>query len=196
MTPETKICTKCGCLKSIDKFSFRKERNAYRSICKQCMRLYFRKWYKGHSQQLIIAAIKRQKKHPEQKRTSSANYYKKHTDKVKANSAKQRKEHPEYHRNYDRNYRQTPQGKISRKNSNINRRARTKGQRVTLEEWTAIKQQQGFRCYWCKQKFPEDKLTMDHVIALKRGGLHEASNIVASCQPCNSTKHTSIWSLL
>jgi 5-methylcytosine-specific restriction endonuclease McrA len=182
MKPETKTCSKCECQKSVSEFS----PNAY--WCKQCKNEYQRKWLAEH---------------PEYQRK----WYKEHPEQVRAYKVKYRKEHPEQSQIYDdkrrgkrldyfHNYFQTAEGKISRKNSNHNRRTKVKGQKITLAEWTAIKEQQKYHCYWCKQKFPESKLTMDHVIALKRGGLNDASNIVASCQLCNSKKYTQNWSLV
>jgi 5-methylcytosine-specific restriction endonuclease McrA len=75
------------------------------------------------------------------------------------------------------------------------RRAQMKGGKVTFKEWTAIKEQQHFRCYWCREKFPDNKLEMDHVIPISKGGLHETSNVVAACKPCNLNKKAEIWTL-
>lgn len=45
------------------------------------------------------------------------------------------------------------------------------------------------QCAFCGSS---KKLTMDHVVAISRGGLHEAGNIVPACQSCNSKKSASI----
>ena len=92
-------------------------------------------------------------------------------------------------------YRQTPTGKLKSSNEGHNRRARIKG-KVTLDEWNTIKVNQKYRCYWCKERFKEKELSMDHVIPLSKGGLHEVSNIVAACKSCNSSKNNRIWSLV
>lgn len=43
-------------------------------------------------------------------------------------------------------------------------------------------------CYYCGEKFTKDKLTMDHIVPIARGGKSTKSNIVASCKNCNKNK--------
>lgn len=43
-------------------------------------------------------------------------------------------------------------------------------------------------CYYCKNKFSSQKLTMDHVIPISRGGKSTKNNCVPSCKVCNSNK--------
>lgn len=49
-------------------------------------------------------------------------------------------------------------------------------------------------CYFCGKKFPKEKLTMDHLIPLAKGGFSIKNNLVVSCKDCNSSKkyHTII----
>lgn len=87
--------------------------------------------------------------HPEaheKKKEYNRGWNKKHPDKCKEALHKWRKEHPDYRFKYL----QTPQGKLACANQNHKRRDRTKSGKFTLAEWNNIKQQQGFRCYWCK----------------------------------------------
>ncbi len=44
------------------------------------------------------------------------------------------------------------------------------------------------RCFYCGQKVSRAEMTLDHLVPLHRGGAHLLSNVVASCQPCNSAK--------
>jgi 5-methylcytosine-specific restriction endonuclease McrA len=56
----------------------------------------------------------------------------------------------------------------------------------TFEDWSEILELHDHRCAYC---FCNDRpLTMDHVIAISRGGEHSAENIVPACRPCNSKK--------
>jgi len=41
------------------------------------------------------------------------------------------------------------------------------------------------RCQYCHS---HRRLTLDHVIPRSKGGLHTWNNVVAACEPCNSTK--------
>ena len=68
-----------------------------------------------------------------------------------------------------------------------NRRAKLTGGRVTLDEWQAIIAEFDSRCAYCMVKLA--KPTMDHVVALARGGAHSLSNIVPACKPCNYSKN-------
>lgn len=49
------------------------------------------------------------------------------------------------------------------------------------------KDQRGGMCAYCET---EKATTVDHVVAIARGGKHEASNVVLSCWPCNARKGT------
>ena len=45
-----------------------------------------------------------------------------------------------------------------------------------------------YKCQYCGHEFSRSHLTMDHVVPISRGGKTEWTNIVAACNPCNSTK--------
>lgn len=49
-------------------------------------------------------------------------------------------------------------------------------------------------CQYCKQRFSESKLTMDHVRPKSRGGETRWDNVVASCYPCNHSKGSRLLS--
>ena len=43
-------------------------------------------------------------------------------------------------------------------------------------------------CYYCQRKIPPAALTMDHLVALIRGGKSSRGNVVPACRECNSRK--------
>ena len=43
-------------------------------------------------------------------------------------------------------------------------------------------------CYYCNDKLPPAELTMDHIVALIRGGKSSRANTVPACKQCNSRK--------
>jgi 5-methylcytosine-specific restriction endonuclease McrA len=45
-----------------------------------------------------------------------------------------------------------------------------------------------YMCQYCKGKFPQSGLTLDHVIPRSRGGQKTWENIVACCYSCNQKK--------
>lgn len=69
------------------------------------------------------------------------------------------------------------------------RRARLRG--ATVADCTArilfIKSRRR-KCFHCKRTLPKDKITIDHLVPLTRGGKHAPGNLVPSCKSCNSSK--------
>lgn len=43
-------------------------------------------------------------------------------------------------------------------------------------------------CQYCRAKFSEKRLTIDHVVPLSKGGRHEWTNVVTACSSCNNKK--------
>lgn len=61
------------------------------------------------------------------------------------------------------------------------------GSGVTAAQWQEILVVHDHRCAYCLCK--SEALTMDHVIALSRGGSDDPENIVPACASCNSSKN-------
>ena len=59
------------------------------------------------------------------------------------------------------------------------------GRGIKAREWRAIRAAFDDRCAYCG----DPATTMDHVVPLSRGGLHEPENVVPACKPCNFEKH-------
>ena len=47
---------------------------------------------------------------------------------------------------------------------------------------------QGPFCYWCGNAVAAKALTLDHVIARSKGGVHAMTNLVLSCYECNQKR--------
>jgi 5-methylcytosine-specific restriction endonuclease McrA len=45
-----------------------------------------------------------------------------------------------------------------------------------------------YRCQYCREKFHQSKLTLDHVVPKSRGGKKSWENLVTCCQRCNQKK--------
>lgn len=54
-----------------------------------------------------------------------------------------------------------------------------------------IKRLYSNNCIHCGSK---ERITMDHLIPVSRGGRHSIGNIVPMCQECNFSKHTRFYS--
>lgn len=131
-------------------------------------------------------------------------YYAKHRDEVLRSSRKWAVEHPDKRLEVQRKYRGGHIEKLSLANSaykkshpekvrqwNEKRRAlqydKTPiAELLTEAQWRDILDQYRHRCAYCGKK--SERLTMDHVIPLSKGGKHSANNVVPACQHCNSSK--------
>lgn len=58
---------------------------------------------------------------------------------------------------------------------------------LTEIQWHDILDEYHHRCAYCGKKL--DKLTIDHVVPLSRGGKHSVSNVVPACRHCNNVKY-------
>lgn len=52
----------------------------------------------------------------------------------------------------------------------------------------AVLQRDGFRCRYCGTTGQEERLEVDHVMAVANGGPDYMVNLVTSCRPCNQGK--------
>ena len=66
-------------------------------------------------------------------------------------------------------------------------RERTKAKELRKSEWWKQQLAQG-SCHYCGQTFDPEELTMDHILAVVRGGKSVKSNCVPCCKECNSAK--------
>jgi CRISPR/Cas system Type II protein with McrA/HNH and RuvC-like nuclease domain len=55
----------------------------------------------------------------------------------------------------------------------------------------------GFRCVYCAEVFPAERLTLDHVQPKARGGDNSEGNLVTACAACNTRKGSQpAWAFL
>ncbi len=67
------------------------------------------------------------------------------------------------------------------------RRERAKARELRRTPYFREKFRQGI-CYYCKRKFPEEELTLDHIVPIARGGRSTRGNLVVCCRACNQAK--------
>jgi hypothetical protein len=66
------------------------------------------------------------------------------------------------------------------------RKLNAPGRGVTQVEWEYVLEKHGRMCLKCGSK---DKIHMDHVVPLSKGGAHDRDNVQPLCNKCNSRKH-------
>jgi 5-methylcytosine-specific restriction endonuclease McrA len=70
------------------------------------------------------------------------------------------------------------------------KRARELARLAKKKRWWLDKRAAGV-CHYCQNRFSPDKLTMDHIVPLARGGTTTPGNVVAACLNCNRQKSVS-----
>ncbi len=43
-------------------------------------------------------------------------------------------------------------------------------------------------CHYCGKHFPQEELTLDHIVPVARGGRSTRGNLVVACRSCNQAK--------
>lgn len=67
------------------------------------------------------------------------------------------------------------------------RTERAKAREMRKTRWWQQKTASG-KCYYCSRSVPFKELTMDHLVALTRGGRSTRDNLVPACKDCNNKK--------
>ena len=86
-------------------------------------------------------------------------------------------------------YAKTEKGKITQKNSKHNRRALEATGSVTVQEWQLKLKEYGGCCANCGAN---ERIEMDHIYPLSKGGKHHIDNIQPLCRSCNASKGAKI----
>ena len=130
-----------------------------------------------------------------------ANYREKHPDRYRTRVSKWRAEHLEYHRVSSANwrkihleqerarnlvYKRTHRAVINAQTANYAHRKRANGGYFSRAAWEHLKALFGQCCAYCKRRM--QRLTIDHIIPISKGGWHVSFNIVPACRSCNSKK--------
>ena len=186
---DTKVCRKCKIEK--DRKTFWKNianSDGLHSYCKECNRLAKKDWeYKNpeSKKKYLMSWIHRNK---EKIVEYGKSYYLANKDKVSENVKNWRSKNKAKFVVYSRNYRKAhPERGVV---DSLSRRARVKniGGKITQKEWIDLKLFYANTCLCCRQREPNIKLTLDHVVPIRLGGENKISNSQPLCQSCNSSK--------
>lgn len=136
--------------------------------------------------------LRRRVLHPREKLTETElTLRKSESDRRRSQTPERRAKQKEYHRHYH----QTEKGKATRAKRNAQRYqwVMETDHPLTSAQWLEVLKANKYRCFYCKQT---TQLTIDHVIALSKGGQHAKENVVPACGSCNSQKHDKMVMLL
>lgn len=134
---------------------------------------------------------KYRKDNPEKEKERHKKYYKENRDVIIEKAKEYNKKHKKERKKYDKKYRK--EHKEQRKINEQKRQMRKKGNggSYTIEEITKLRKDSKGICKGYKRNshyVGEDKLTIDHIIPISKGGNSYISNIQLLCGSCNSSK--------
>lgn len=105
----------------------------------------------------------------------------------KAQRERYAKSHRDIYRKAAIKYNQSHPATVRLNAATRRRRISESVSRMTEAEWQETLQQFGYRCAYCG--CGHEKLTMEHMTPVSRGGDDSQSNIVPACMACNLHKH-------
>jgi 5-methylcytosine-specific restriction endonuclease McrA len=174
MEKRFKTCITCNTAKQASLEFFHKQKGkeeSLRSSCKKCINLASRDYYESNKEKIT-------------KRIGL--YQKKNKDYLVAYNKKWKLENPERTIATHKKYTDKNVNKVLAINRNYRaRKVKAEGSH-TAEDVAKIVAKQNKLCFWCNAEL--EKIHIDHIIPLCKGGKNDASNLVASCPSCNCTK--------
>lgn len=217
-TSGSKQCTKCKIDKPRSDFGKASRRkDGLQTWCKICLsranaawraanpgvrKAYCAAWHVAHLESEHAKTAEWAERNPDRVRASWAKHRAKYRVEIMEAMRSRRAADPSYARrimakSYRKNRLEITARNIAWRRANrvavramqLRRRARVAGAVNTLTARQiddAVEMSCGL-CAYCLKPYAAP--TIDHVIAIARGGDHAADNIVVACRPCNSRKH-------
>ena len=160
-------------------------KSGWSSNCRQCANEKSREWRESNLERQLATTkawreANRDKvrdarlKHAEKERVAALEWRRNNLERARANDAAWRLNNPERARLKDQKRR-------------ASKMSATTGRPITQADIAAILKHQDGLCAYCAQPVGDD-YHLDHFIALSKGGMHDADNIVVACQKCNLQK--------
>jgi 5-methylcytosine-specific restriction endonuclease McrA len=166
---DSKACSRCKQIKPLNEFGIhRKTLDGHYSQCLICHRLSRAEYRKRNSENIARQQADNYKRN-RAKRIASANA------RVYANMER----HKKYNSISKRRNRESIAANTRRRN------ARRKANGIFAISKKELKRLSQQPCFYCGAT---ERLTVDHVIAIARGGTDSIGNLVSACKTCNSQK--------
>jgi len=198
-----KICAKCN--RELEESEFPKDKNRKDGLfqrCKYCKSEYDQQHYRKTREQKISDQREYYSRNKAEVLAKQKVYNKTNHEKIAERQRKYVSCHREKYREIGRRWRVCHPEKVlenTRKQRRRNpkksvlqtvlRRARQKGAtgKVTVSEIETMFFKYGYRCLACGAT---EKLTVDHIVPITKGGSLSMENLQPLCHSCNSKKHT------
>jgi 5-methylcytosine-specific restriction endonuclease McrA len=168
MNNNSKVCRICNTDKLLGDYNKSNNRDGYRSECKDCQSEIFKKWYNNNA---------------DRQRAKTTNWRKNNPEKVAAQKKRSHKKNPQAQ--YKRNKKWKQANPLKVKEQDLRRRASLLNNGVYLVTPKDLQKISLSKCLYCNSK---EKITVDHVVPVSRGGTHSIGNLVPACLSCNTSK--------
>lgn len=158
----TKRCSACGETKSLDAFNRDRSKPLGRQSCCRACRREYNRAWREANRDHYLEC------------------------KREYNAANRDRRHEYYATNRDR-WREYKRRRRARK------RASTVEEFALADVYAWWEELGAYDCFWCGFPFAEgDRIHVDHVWPLSRGGHHAVRNLVPACERCNLSKNSSL----
>lgn len=140
--------------------------------CVECLRQHVTKYHGRHRSLRLEYFSELAKRDPAGNRRRSRKWYALNRDQAQAKNGEWKRQNPEAVRSHLRN-------------SNARRRSTKLAGSVSAAEWRDVLARHSGRCAQCGSV---ERIEMDHIVPLSRGGAHSHDNVQPLCAPCNRRK--------
>lgn len=171
-----KVCPKCGVKKQSGEFSVDKRSpTGLQSHCKECKRAF----YLANKDSIGNRVKANYRLNPEAKKAYIKSWQSKNRKLVNSYKQTWLQDHPDY----NAEWKAINRDKV--RNNENRRRTRKKANGVFLVSAKEATKLYSSPCFYCGAT---EKITLDHVIPISRGGTHSIGNLVPACLRCNTSK--------
>lgn len=183
---EEKIC--CSCKKGLTLNNFHKcrsHKDGLASICKECDKVKVQKWITENPEKRNKIRRKNYLENKERYNQISADWSKVNRDKCNEANKRWKNKDPENAKAVRVRY--GNKRRVWKENTES---------RVTTKQINELIKNSNNICFWCDQEIPNNKMHIDHIYPLSKGGKDEINNLVVSCESCNkhkANKDPEIW---
>jgi len=194
---ETKTCTKCETEKSVDAFYL--NRGKYMVRCRECVAISRKDYYIKNKPEIAAKRAIYQAAHRKEQYAHTKAWRKRNAEKVKESGRRQYAQNPEHHRkvkaawamanvekikDFQEKYRLNHLPKMAEKSHKRRAKERLNGiYQVSEKELIKL---YSSPCIACGTT---ERVTIDHIIPIARGGAHSIGNLQPLCLKCNASKN-------
>lgn len=187
-----KRCTGCEKTKPIKQFhKHRSSQDGHQHRCKVCRQTYSQSEKGKKANEQYEQSENRKKNRKQYDQSEKRKQVQKRYDQSQKGRRKEKQyDQSEKGKQKDERFRKSDKGKqCTRRGNAIYRTRKTQaGGSYSPSQWHELCKFYDFRCLKCNKKLPFEKLTLDHVKPVSKGGSSDIWNTQPLCKSCNSKK--------